>query len=146
MKKNEKPITVEQTFDASAEEVWKAITELDLMRQWYFENIPAFIPVVGFKTEFNVVSDGRNFLHKWRITEVIPGKVITYSWQFEEYPGEGLVEFNISSEKNKTKLRLTNYVLEDFPDNVPEFTRESCHGGWTYFINERLKEFLEKDK
>ncbi len=91
-------------------------------------------------------SDGRNSLHKWRITEVIPRKVITYNWQFEEYPGEGLVEFNISSEKNKTKLRLTNYVLEDFPDNVPEFTRESCHGGWTYFINERLKEFLEKDK
>ena len=103
------------------------------------------MPVVGFKTEFNVVSEGRNFLHKWKITEVIPEKIIKYTWLFEDYEGEGLVEFKILVKNNKTILRLTNYVLEDFPDEVPEFTRESCFGGWTYFINEKLKDFLEKN-
>jgi len=146
MKKKEEPVVVEQTFNNSIADVWKAITEIDLMRQWYFKNIPAFMPIVGFKTEFNVVSEGRNFLHKWKITEVIPENIIKYTWLFEEYEGKGLVEFKLSTENEKTILRLTNYVLEDFSDDVPEFTRESCLGGWTYFINEKLKDFMEKTK
>jgi hypothetical protein len=39
---------------------------------------------------------------------------------------------------------LTVEVLEDFPDDIPEFRRESCIGGWNYFINHRLKEYLDK--
>jgi hypothetical protein len=42
-----------------------------------------------------------------------------------------------------TKLRLTAQVLEDFPEDIPEFKRESGVEGWTYFIKKSLKEFLE---
>ncbi len=65
MKKGDDPIIVEQFFNRSIESVWKAITEVEQMRQWFFENIP-------------------------------------------------------------------------------EFKRESCIEGWTYFIKKRLKEFLEE--
>ncbi len=44
------------------------------MRKWYFENIPAFKPEVGFETQFNVQSEERNFLHKWKVTEVQPSE------------------------------------------------------------------------
>ena len=44
---------------------------------------------------------------------------------------------------DSTLLRLTHQMPEDLPDDVPEFTRESCQGGWEYFIKGRLKEFLE---
>ncbi|MEW5923638.1 MAG: SRPBCC domain-containing protein [Candidatus Zixiibacteriota bacterium] len=144
MKKEDDPIIVEQTFKVSADKVWKSITEIDLMRQWYFENIPSFRPEVGFETQFNVTSEGRNFLHMWRVTEVVPKRKIAYNWKFKEYPGDSFVVFELSGKGDSTRLKLTVNVTEDFPENIPEFTRESCIGGWEWFIKERLKEYLEK--
>jgi len=44
-----------------------------------------------------------------------------------------------------TQLRLTNIITADYPSDVPEFKRESCIGGWNYFLRESLKRFLEKE-
>lgn len=63
MIENDVPIIVEQTFNATINTVWSSITEIDQMRKWYFENIPSFEPEVGFETQFNVKSHGRDFLH-----------------------------------------------------------------------------------
>ena len=41
-------------------------------------------------------------------------------------------------------LRVIVTVLEDFPDNIPEFETESCRMGWQYFLGQQLKEFLKK--
>jgi len=146
MKKSEEPVVVEETFSAPINDVWKAITDINQMRLWYFDNIPDFKPEVGFETQFNVKSEERNFLHLWKVTEVIPGKKITYTWKFEEYTGDGFVTFELFKQNDHTKLKLTNQVVEDYPDDIPEFTRESCMAGWTYFINQRLKEFLDNKK
>jgi hypothetical protein len=35
-------------------------------------------------------------------------------------------------------------VRETFPDDIPEFRRDSCIGGWEYLIQKSLKEYLEK--
>jgi hypothetical protein len=113
------------------------------MRQWFFKDIPAFIPEVGFETQFNVKSQDRNFLHLWKITEVIPLKKITYNWKYEDYPGDSLVTFEISEQNNLTTIKITTLILESFPQDIPEFTRESYVEGWTYFIKKSLKEFLE---
>jgi len=145
MKKSDEPIVVEQTFAATPDDVWRAITDIDQMHQWYFENIPAFEPEVGFETQFNVQSENRNFLHLWKVTEVIPGKKITYGWKFAKYPGDSFVVWELFEQDDGTKLRLTVVVEEDFPEDIPEFERESCLGGWKYFIKERLKEYLGKN-
>ena len=144
MRKNDEPIIVEQIFNNSSEEVWNSITDIEQMRQWYFENIPSFKPEVGFETHFNVQSQDRNFLHMWKVTEVVPLKLIRYNWKFKEYPGDSFVVFELFKEKNLIKLRVTNQVKESFPDDIPEFSRESGVEGWTFFIKKRLKEFLEK--
>ncbi len=143
MRKGDDPIIVEQFFNRSIESVWKAITEVDQMRQWFFENIPKFKPEVGFETQFNVQSQDRNFLHMWKVTEVVPLRLIRYNWKYEGYPGNSYVVFELFKENNLIKLRLTAQVLEDFPQDIPEFKRESCIEGWTYFIKKSLKEFLE---
>jgi len=145
MRKNDEPIIVEQTFNTSMDAVWKSITEIDQMRQWYFENIPAFKPEVGFETQFNIQSQNRNFLHLWKVTEVVPLKMITYNWKYENYPGDSFVMFELFKQNNMTKLRLTHQVQESFPEDIPAFTRESGVAGWTYFIRKSLKEFLEKN-
>jgi len=112
------------------------------MKQWYFDNIPEFKTEVGFKTQFNVKAPSRDFLHIWTISEVIPFQKIVYNWKFKGLPGSADVSFELFEEKNKTLLRVTNKVIEDFDSSIPEFQRESCQGGWNYFINERLKAFL----
>lgn len=145
MKKTDDPIIVEQVFNLSKEKVWRSITDLDEMVKWYFDNIPEFNAEVGFKTQFNVKSGERNFLHKWLVTEVIPKKKIVYNWTYQEYPGSADMIFEIFEENNTVKLQIRVIVIEDFPDDVPEFKRESCIDGWEYFIKGKLKEYLEKN-
>ena len=144
MKKSDEPIIVEQTFNTSIDTVWNSITEIGQMRQWYFENIPTFKPEVGFETQFNVQSQDRNFLHLWKVTEVVPLKMIAYNWKYEGLPGDSLVVFELFKQKNLTKLRVTHQVKESFPEDIPEFSRESGIEGWTFFIGKSLKEYLEK--
>ena len=144
MKKNEDPIIVEQSFNTSVDAVWNAITEIDQMRKWYFESIPSFEPEVGFETQFKVKGPDRNFMHLWKVTEVVPLKKLAYNWKYESISGDSLVKFDLFEENKMTKLRLTHLVLEDFPDDIPEFKRESGLEGWTFFIKKNLKEFLEK--
>lgn len=141
---NSEPIIVEQSFDTSINNVWDAITKLDQMRQWFFENIESFKPEVGFETQFNVQSESRDFLHIWKITGVDTKKKIVYDWRYDGISGAGVVIFELFEQGNQTKLRLTNRGLESFPKDIPEFTRESCIEGWDYFIRNRLKDFLNK--
>ena len=145
MKKNDEPIVIEQTFNTSIDTVWHSITNIDQMRQWYFDNIPSFKPEVGFETHFNVQSQDRNFLHMWKVTEVVPMKKITYNWKYDGLPGDSFVAFELFEENNSTKLRLTHQVTESFPEDIPEFKRESGVEGWSFFIKKSLKDFLKKN-
>jgi uncharacterized protein YndB with AHSA1/START domain len=144
MRKDEEPVIVEQTFESEIHTVWDAITNIDLMRRWYFENIPDFKAEVGFKTRFTVTSEGRDFPDVWKVTEVVPRRKIAYDWHYESYPGDSFVVFELSADEGSTHLMLTHHVRESFPYDVPEFRRESCVAGWEYFIKQRLRAFLEK--
>lgn len=136
-----KPIVVEKVFLVTKEALWNAITNKDQMIKWFFENIPAFKAEVGFKTKFLIENESRQFTHLWEILKVIPNKKIVYNWKYKEYPGEGIVHFDVEEESKQTKLTITNLGLETFPQDIPEFKRESCEGGWNYFIN-RLDSYL----
>ena len=136
------PIVVEQTFQVSKETMWSAITELNQMRQWFFDNLEAFEPRIGFETKFVIENEGRTFPHLWRIIEVEPCKKITYNWKYEGYAGDSEVTFELNEQENGTTLKLTQQVFISFPQNIPEFTRESCLGGWNYFIKQQLKNYL----
>lgn len=145
MKASEAPIVVAETVSASMEATWKAITEVEQMVQWYFDNIPSFEPKIGFKTEFTVACGGRDFVHFWKITEVDAPNRIVYGWRYDGYSGNSAVTFELSREsEHTTRVKLTHRILEDFQNDVPEFNREACVGGWRYFIQERLKAYLER--
>jgi len=61
MNKNDESIIVEETITADIQNVWYAITRIDRMKEWYFENTPNSLSKVGFETRFNIKSGGRNF-------------------------------------------------------------------------------------
>lgn len=143
MKVSDAPIVVEQVFNVPISRLWKAISNVYEMRSWFFENIVVFDAEVGFKTQFKVQSQERTFTHLWEIVEVIPLKKIVYNWKYKEYPGDSFVTFELFEESIGTRLKLTTKVIEDFPDDVPEFRSESCKQGWEYFIQQQLKNYIE---
>jgi uncharacterized protein YndB with AHSA1/START domain len=136
------PVVVEATFKAPLDKVWKAITDSDQMRQWFFDAIPDFKPQRGFATSFNVHHESTDYLHQWTVTEVEPSKKVEYRWRYGGVPGDSTVTWNLSETPQGTKLRLTHAGIESFPQENPAFRRESCQGGWEYFIRDRLQNYL----
>ena len=138
------PIIVEQTFDVPSESLWQAISDHSQMIQWFFDNIPDFQPEAGFKTEFNIRAGDRDFHHLWTIIESVPGQKLVYDWRYKDLPGVGIVTFEVSSQGNGSRLRVTNDGLESFPTDIPEFSRDSCQAGWEYFIQGNLQDYLNR--
>jgi len=143
MKASEPPIIVEQVLTIVPERVWNAITRLDEIQQWFFPQVKAFEPKVGFETAFTVQSGERTFPHLWKVLQVVPIKKIVTEWRFGDYPGVSSVAFELEEILEGTKFRLSATVLKDFPDNIPEFKRESGVAGWEYLITKSLKNYLE---
>ena len=148
MKKTDPPIIIEEIYTTTLPQLWNALTTHSLMVQWYFDNIPDFVPEVGFTTSFATHNEGRSFTHLWEITEVVPQKRISYNWRYQEYEGDSFITFELIPIADKIMLRVILSVLADFPDHIPEFETESCQMGWQYFLGLRLKAFLgeRKDK
>jgi len=144
MDTNANPIVSEQIFNAPTDVVWKAITDKDQMRQWFFEPMTDFEPKVGFETQFNVRGDERDFPHLWKVTDVVPERRIAYEWRYGGYPGDSSVTWELSETPNGTKLKLTHDGTETFPRDDPVFSRESGQAAWDYFLHESLKDFLEQ--
>lgn len=51
--------------------------------------------------------------------------------------------FNVSKETVWKAITEHDQMIQWFFDNIPEFSRESCEGGWTYLIQGNLKNYLE---
>lgn len=143
---NKTPFIIEKIFDAPVSMVWKAITEKELMKQWYFD-LKEFKAEVGFKFQFlGGPSPEKQYLHLCKITEVEVEKKLTYCWRYEGYKGCSYVTFELFPEKTKTKLKLTHSGLETFPANNPDFAKENFAAGWTAIIGTSLKDFILQKK
>lgn len=137
-------IMIERIFEAPAAQVWKALTDVEQMRQWYFD-LKEFKPEVGFEFEFVVEHEGVSYHHLCRVTEVIPQQRIACSWRYKGEPGDSLVTFELFEEGNKTRLKLTHTGIETFP-KTPAYARKNFETGWTSIIGSELKHFVEKTK
>jgi uncharacterized protein YndB with AHSA1/START domain len=138
-------VVVERIYGASIDTVWKAITEVEQMKQWYMPVLTAFEPKVGFETEFSIEHEGKKFPHIWKVTEVVPGKKIAYSWKFPGHPGESLATFELFPEGENTRLKLTHDGLETHDGrNNPDLARKNFQWGWNE-LGIELEKFLARD-
>ena len=139
----QQPLVIERSYNAPVEKVWKAITDKSQMKQWYFD-LDDFKPEVGFEFRFDGGSDDKIYHHICKIVEVVPNKKLKYSWSYEGFEGMSYVTFELFDEGKTTKVKLTHEGLETFPQNNPDFAKESFMQGWTYILGTSLKNFLEK--
>jgi uncharacterized protein YndB with AHSA1/START domain len=135
-------VVIERTFNAPVERVWKSLTDVAQMRQWYFD-LKEFKPEVGFEFQFVVEHEGTTYDHRCKVTEVIPQKKLAYTWRYKGHEGDSLVTFELFADGNETRLKLTHEGLETFP-KIPAYARENFEKGWTEIIGSELKQFVEK--
>ncbi|MDX2174784.1 MAG: SRPBCC domain-containing protein [Bacteroidota bacterium] len=140
----QKTFTTERIFKASRKDVWRAITEKELMKQWYFD-LPEFKAEVGFKFEVTGGEvGGTQYLHHFEILEVIPEQKLMHTWCFVGFEGMSYLTYELFDEGKNTKLKLTHSGLESFPSDIPDFEFHKFEMGWNNIIHVSLKNFLEK--
>jgi uncharacterized protein YndB with AHSA1/START domain len=126
------------------EKVWKALTDKDQMKQWYFD-LNEFKPEVGFEFSFaGKGHKGQEYLHLCTVTQVVPEKKLSYSWKYKGYPGNSEVTFELFAEGHNTRIRLTHAGLNTFPQDNADFARGSFNHGWTELIGTYLPKFVER--
>ncbi len=140
----QKTFTIERIFNAKLATVWRAITEKDLMKQWYFD-LSEFKAEVGFTFEFTGGEEGgKQYLHHCVITEVIVEKKLTHTWSYVGYEGISYLTYELFADGDNTKLILTHAGIETFPSDNTDFAFSNFEQGWNYIVDTALKNFLEK--
>jgi uncharacterized protein YndB with AHSA1/START domain len=137
-------IVVERIYNASSDKVWQALTDTAKMKEWYFD-IKAFKAEVGF--EFSFYADdgkGRKLLHLCKITAVVPGRKLAYTWKYDYDPNVTVVTFELFPEGDKTKVKLTHEGVDNFSAQHPELARNNFVQGWTDIVGQNLKAYVEK--
>ena len=140
-----KPFYIERVFETDSYNLWRALTEKELMKLWYFD-LKEFKAEVGFTFQFiGGTKEGIQYTHLCEVTEVILHKKLTYSWKYEGYEGISYVTFELIEMGKKTKLQLTHAGLESFPISNSDFALHNFEAGWNHIINTSLKEFIESN-
>jgi uncharacterized protein YndB with AHSA1/START domain len=137
---------IERVFHANRKDVWRALTEKDLMKQWYFD-LPEFKAEIGFVFQFTGGEEGGvQYLHSCEITEVVPEQKLTHTWSYVGYGGISYLTFELFDAGADTLLKLTHSGIETFPANIKDFAFYNFENGWNHIIITSLKEFLENKK
>ena len=138
----QQPIILERLFNSPPSKLWKALTDKNEMKSWYFD-LAEFKAEVGFKFEFTGgPSPERQYVHLCEVTEVIPQKKLTYSWSYTGYTGKSFVTFELLPQEGKTLLRLTHAGIGSFPTDNADFAIGNFKEGWNHIVNISLKEYL----
>jgi uncharacterized protein YndB with AHSA1/START domain len=141
---NISPLIFERIYHAPIDTVWRAISDRNEMKKWYFD-IAEFKAEVGFKFQFSGGPPEKQYLHLCEVTEVIAGKKLSYTWRYDGYEGQSLVSFELFDERGKTKLVLTHSGLHTFPYTVPDFAKKNFFAGWTEITGTLLENYLLKN-
>jgi uncharacterized protein YndB with AHSA1/START domain len=100
-----------------------------------------FKPEVGFEFRFDGGSDDKIYHHICKIVEVVPNKKLKYSWRYEGFEGMSYVTFELFEEGKTTTVKLTHEGLETFPQNNPDFAKESFMQGldlYTWYFAQKF--------
>jgi uncharacterized protein YndB with AHSA1/START domain len=137
------PLIKEVLVQAPVSRVWKAITDKDDMAQWYFK-VPEFKAEVGFEFKFYGEDEQRQYPISLKVIEVVPGSKLAYTWNYDDFPGETVVTFELFDQgSGQTLVRLTHTGLEKLAAH-PRVSKENHMQGWNMIVGEQLKAFVEK--
>lgn len=135
-------VKVEAVFDAAKSQVWEALTNIEIMKVWYFD-ISNFKLAVG--TEFSFYEgEKKEYLHEGEILKVEQNKVLQHTWKHpQQSKGSSIVTWEIEeSGDDKVKVTLSHEGLENFADGGPNFAPANYEMGWNAIVKTNLRNYL----
>ena len=122
-------------FQQTPAEVWKYLTEPELMEQWLMPS--DFQPIVGHKFRFVFLKDkdGKsvNVQHYCQVLELIPFKKLSYSWKKDDMSVNSKVSWTLTPKENGTELQLVH-------DGFAEAEAFMSHNnGWPIVVNKLIE-------
>jgi len=140
---NAQDIKLDTVYDSPSYKVWQALTDNEQLRKWYFP-LPEFKAEVGFEFQFYGGKEADNqYLHLCKVTQVVPGEKLAYSWRYEGYEGISYVAFELFDIGKVTILKLSHIGIESIKPYNPDFAREEFIAGWNHIVYVSLKEYLD---
>lgn len=133
------PITVQYTINASAEKIWKALTDKNEMKSWYFD-IQDFALEIG--KEFNFFEPGgeNKYHHQGEILEIISNQKLKHTWSYPDFSAlKTIVTWELFPEDGQTLVKLTHENIENFKDLGDGFSRDNFTQGWNTILGQSLK-------
>lgn len=139
-------IVMEKVYHAPIQMVWKAITEREQLKQWYFDFPESFKAEAGSEFDWYAGdNESKQWLHHGKMLEVVPGKKLVHTWEYPGYSGTSTVSWELSAiDDNTTKLLFTHVFNEPFDENETALHRSNFVQGWHHIINTGLVDFLKK--
>lgn len=132
-----------EVYNAPVDKVWKALTDKEQMKQWYFD-ISDFELKEGNTFNF-YESDKKEYHHRAVIKKIIPYKKIQHTWTHPSHSkGESMLTWELFPEGNTTRVKLTHEGLENFIDGGEAFAAENYVAGWKDIMDKSLRNFLEE--
>jgi len=141
-----KPIVIEKILAESAAKVWRALTNIEELREWnpyVFGTVEEFKAEPGFSFKFLLGPEDKQFLHLCEITEVVEGKKLAYSWRYDGYKGASLITYELTPDGDKTRLRMTWEGTHSFPAEI--FAPEGFVQGANHTMTE-LEAFIKSEE
>lgn len=137
------PIITEQKINAPAEKVWKALTDKEEMKVWYFD-ITDFELEAGKIFNFYEPGEEKKYHHQAEILEIFPNEKFIYSWAYPDFSDKKTtVIWELQPDGSGTWVRLIHNDIEHFSDLGEHFSREAFTDGWNGIILQSLKPYLE---
>ncbi|WP_027380748.1 SRPBCC family protein [Chryseobacterium daeguense] len=137
------PIIIEYKVNAPTEKVWKALTDKNEMKSWYFD-IADFDLWVGKMFNFYEPGEEKKFHHVAEILEIIPNQKLKHTWSYPKFSDlKSTVTWELQPEEDQTIIKLTHDDIDNFKDLGDSFSRDSFTEGWNGIIGQSLKPYLE---
>lgn len=137
-------LDISRTIDIQApvDDVWAAITQPDLITQW-FGDTAEFTAEPGKAGEFGWTEHGGSF--RVRVEHVDRPRTLVYRWarEFGVDPVAGnstLVRFDLEAIANGTRLTMIETGFEELPD--PQGAHDGNAAGWRNELGE-LADFAQ---
>lgn len=136
------PIIISFTFDTPIDTVWKALSEEDQLKKWYFP-VENYQFEIGKEFTFYESAETKTYLHKARFLNIIDHKLIEYTWEHPSHSkGTSIVRWELQEDGDKTKVTLTHTGTESFIDAGPAFTKANYEMGWNAIVGTMLRNHL----
>ncbi|WP_412919992.1 SRPBCC family protein [Mesobacillus foraminis] len=130
------PIELNRSYDASIEEVWKAVATSEGLAGWFMPN--DFQPVEGSRFDLN---SGQFGMSPCIVKALNPPKHLSFSWG-----KDWVLSFDLRGLNGKTELALTHSGWDS--NKLTEFNaphpavRENMARGWANLL-EKLRDYVE---